>query len=144
MKLGIGSDHAGFELKEKVKGWLQELGHTVSDFGTDKCESCDYIDFAAATAEAVASGTCQLGILVCGSGIGMSIAANKVDGVRAALCSEPVSAELCRLHNDANVLCMGARMIGDEMAKAVLQAFLQGEFAGGRHQRRVEKISALE
>jgi len=144
VKIAVGSDHAGFDLKEKVKGWLQEAGHEVSDCGPAVCESCDYPDFAATTAQAVATGQCILGVLVCGSGIGMSIAANKVDGIRAALCSEPVSAGLSRQHNDANILCIGSRMLGDEMAQAVLAAFLAGEFAGGRHQRRVEKIARLE
>ena len=144
MKIAVGSDHAGFALKEKVKEWLGAQGHQVVDCGPAVCESCDYPDFAATTAQAVATGDCSLGVLVCGSGIGMSIAANKVDGIRAALCSEPVSASLSRQHNNANVLCLGARMVGEEMAQAILVAFIAGEFAGGRHQRRVEKIAQLE
>ncbi len=144
MRIAIGSDHAGFELKRELVGYLTEQGYTVDDMGTDGLASCDYPDFARAVAEAVASGRCQRGILVCGTGIGMSIAANKVPGVRAALCAEPYSARMAREHNDANVLCLGARVVGPGLALETVAAFLSGEFAGGRHARRVDKIRELE
>ena len=140
MKIAIGSDHGGYDLKEQVKGWLQELGHEVEDMGCHGRESCDYPDFGAAAARAVADGRCQRGIVICTTGIGISIAANKVKGIRCALCSEPLSAEMTRRHNDANMLAMGGGMIGNNMADRILDAFLNTEFEGGRHQRRVDKI----
>lgn len=144
MRIAVGSDHAGFELKREVLNYLEASGHEAEDFGTRSRESCDYPDFARAVAQAVASGRVELGILICGTGIGMSIAANKVPGVRAALCGEPYSARLAREHNDANVLCLGARVVGPGLAADIVGAFLSGRFAGGRHSRRVEKLRGLE
>lgn len=140
MKLAIASDHAGFELKKTVIEFLKEQGHQVEDFGTHSKDSMDYPDVARPAAESVAAGENELGILICGSGIGVSIVGNKVKGIRAALCSEPLSARLTRLHNNANVLCMGARMIGIEMVLEIITVFLGTEFEGGRHIRRIEKI----
>ena len=144
MKIAIGSDHGGYDLKEQVKGWLQELGHEVEDVGCHGRESCDYPDFGAAAARAVADGRCQRGIVICTTGIGISIAANKVKGIRCALCGDPWSAEMTRRHNDANMLAMGAGVVGPQLARRIVEAFLTHEFEGGRHQRRVDKMMALE
>lgn len=144
MHVAIGSDHAGFPLKQAVIQLLDELGLSYQDFGATSETSVDYPDYGRAVAEAVARGEYDRGILICGTGIGMSIVANKVRGVRAALCHEPYSARMSRLHNNANVLAMGGRVIGPAMAREVAQAFLETEFEAGRHQRRVEKIEALD
>ena len=144
MKIAIGSDHGGYDLKEQVKTWLQEMGHEVEDFGCHGKESCDYPDFGAAAARAVASGACEKGVVICTTGIGISITANKVRGVRCALCSDPWSAEMARRHNDANMLAMGAGVVGPLLARQILEAFLTHDFEGGRHQRRVDKMMALE
>ncbi|MBQ3108741.1 MAG: ribose 5-phosphate isomerase B [Clostridia bacterium] len=144
MRIAIASDHGGFDYKEQLIPYLTSLGHEVKDFGTDSTKSVDYCDFAFASCEAVANGEFDRGILICGTGIGMSICANKVKGIRCALCSEPVSAGLTRAHNNSNVLAMGARVIGIEMAKAIINAFLGTEFDGGRHENRVNKIIAYE
>lgn len=144
MKIIIGSDHGGFELKNTICEFLRAQGHEVKDAGCSSEKSVDYPDYAFPVCEAVASGEFERGILICGTGIGMSICANKVRGIRCALCSEPVSAELTRRHNNSNVLAMGARIIGTEMAKAVVSAFLSTEFEGGRHENRVNKISSYE
>lgn len=144
MKIAIGSDHGGYDLKEQVKTWLQEMGHEVEDFGCHSKESCDYPDFGAAAARAVASGRCERGIVICTTGIGISITANKVKGIRCALCSDPWSAEMTRRHNDANMLAMGAGVVGPLLARRIVEAFLTYEFEGGRHQRRVDKIMAVE
>ena len=144
MKLAIGSDHAGFPLKESLAGWLRETGADFQDVGTHSAASVDYPDIAARVCQLVVEGQAERGILVCGSGIGMSIAANKIHGIRAAQVSEPVSARLSRLHNDANVLTMSGRLIGPEMGKEIVQAWLATEFEGGRHQRRIDQISDLE
>ncbi|MBX6377605.1 MAG: ribose 5-phosphate isomerase B [Clostridia bacterium] len=144
MRLALAADHGGFELKEAIKGWLRELGHSVEDFGTHSAEAVDYPDYARLVAEAVARGDCDRGVLVCGSGIGMAIAANKVPGVRAAVCNDPYSARLTRQDNDANVLALGGRVVGPGMAREILEVWLNTPFAGGRHARRVEKIRALE
>lgn len=144
MKLCIGSDHAGFALKTDVLQQLSAAGYAVEDLGTFSEQSCDYPDIARTVGDAVVDGRFQLGILICGTGVGMAIAANKIGGVRAALCSETFSARMARAHNDANVLCLGARVIGGGLAFEVVQAFLDGSFEGGRHQRRVDKLSALE
>jgi ribose 5-phosphate isomerase B len=145
MKLVIGSDHAGFALKEELKKILAEWhDYQVEDVGTFSGESVDYPDYAAAVARRVADGTGVLGVLVCGTGIGVAIAANKVRGVRAATCTDPYCAEMARAHNDANVLCLGARVVGGGLAAKTLRAFLETRFEGGRHQGRVDKISALE
>lgn len=140
MIIAVGSDHAGYELKEEIKKYLIEKGHTVKDCGTDSTESCDYPVFGRAAAEVVREEEAERAIVICGSGIGISIAANKVPGIRCALCSEPLSAELSRRHNNANALAMGARLIGSDMAKRIVDVFLSTEFEGGRHQRRIDKI----
>ena len=144
MKISMGCDHGGYPLKEFLKSWLQEQGHTVVDCGTDSTDSCDYPVFGAAAAREVAEGRCERGIVICTTGIGISITANKVKGIRCALCSEPLSAEMTRRHNDANMLAMGAGMIGRNMAQRITEVFLSTPFEGGRHQRRVDLISQLE
>lgn len=140
MKIAIGSDHSGFYLKEDIKKYLEEKGIEVIDKGTDSDNRVDYPDFGHAVGHEVIDKNLDFGIAICGSGIGISIAANKVKGIRAALCSEPYSAKLARRHNDANVLAMGARLIGLDMAKEIVDAFLNEEFEGGRHINRVSKI----
>ena len=144
MKIAIGSDHGGYDLKEQVKTWLQEMGHEVEDFGCHGKESCDYPDFGAAAARAVASGQCEKGVVICTTGIGISMTANKVKGIRCALCGDPWSAEMTRRHNDANMLAMGAGVVGPQLARQILEAFLTHDFEGGRHQRRGDKLMALE
>lgn len=144
MRIAIGADHAGYDLKEDLEAFLRELGHQVEDVGTHGRESCDYPDFARAVAERVVRGEADRGILICGTGIGMAIAANKVPGVRAAVCHEPLSARLTRQDNDSNVLTLGGRLIGPVMAREVVRVWLETPFAGGRHERRVAKIRQLE
>ncbi len=144
MKLALACDHAAFELKDMIKEILIAGGNQVDDCGTDNANSVDYPDFAKKVAQRVHDGSADLGILICGTGIGMSIAANKVAGVRAALCHNEFTAQMARAHNDANVLCIGARVIGRDIALAITKRFLQTPFEGGRHGRRVEKIHALE
>ena len=144
MKISIGSDHGAFAMKEYIKQYLTEQGHQVVDCGTYSTDSCDYADFAKAAAQLVASGDCDRGIVMCTTGIGISIAANKVRGIRCALCSEPYSAEMTRRHNDANMLAMGGALIGPNMADRIVDVFLGTEFEGGRHARRVGKIMAIE
>ena len=144
MKIAMASDHGGVDLKEELRKWLVEQGHEVADYGCSGHESCDYADYAAPAARAVADGTCERGIVICTTGIGVSITANKIDGIRCALCSEPWSAQMTRRHNDANVLALGAGAVGPHLAGEIGSAFLTYEFEGGRHQRRVEKIMALE
>ena len=141
MKIAIGADHAGYQLKDSLKRLLDEMGVPYQDFGTTNGQSVDYPDFARAVAEGVAGGQFDPGILVCGTGVGMSNAANKVDGIRSAAIVDTDTAKLSREHNDANVIAMGARLIGIDMAKACLDAFLTTEFAGDRHARRVDKLS---
>ena len=144
MKISIASDHGGFDLKEDLRQWLAGLGHEVVDFGCFNRDSCDYADFCEPAARAVAEGTCDRGIVICTTGIGASITANKVKGVRCALCSEPWSAQMTRRHNDANMLGLGAGCVGPLMARQIVEAFLSWEFEGGRHQRRIDKIAAAE
>ncbi len=144
MRISIASDHGGYDLKENLRSWLTEQGHEVVDFGCHSHDSCDYPDFAEPAARAVAEGKCDRGIVICTTGIGISMTANKVKGVRCALCSEPVSASLTRRHNDANMLAMGAGTIGPMMAREIVTVFLTTGFEGGRHQRRVDKIMAVE
>ena len=144
MKIALGCDHGGYDLKQHVIKVLERLGHETEDFGCFSKESCDYPDFGAAAARAVAEGKCDRGIVICTTGIGISIAANKVNGVRCALCSEPLSAEMCRRHNDANMLAMGAGLVGPNLAVRIVEVFLKTEFEGGRHQRRVDKIMETE
>lgn len=142
--IGIGSDHGGFELKAELKKHLDEQGIAYRDFGTDSAASCDYPVFAEAVARAVVSGEVEKGILICGTGIGISIAANKVKGIRAALCSDCYSAEFTRRHNDANILTMGARVVGSGLACKIVDTFLSTEFEGGRHAKRVALITDIE
>lgn len=144
LAIALGADHAGWELKEACKAWLIDHGHQVLDFGTHSPESVDYPDYAAQVAEAVAVAKVDRGVLVCGTGIGMAITANKVPGVRAAACSDTFTARMSREHNDANVLCLGARLTSREMARDILQIWVDTPFAGDRHARRVGKINALE
>ena len=144
MKIAIACDHGGYALKEAVKAHLTEKGYEAVDFGTNSTESCDYPDFAAPAAKAVAAGECEKGIVICTTGIGVSIVANKVKGIRCALCSDPLSAEMTRRHNDTNMLAMGAGIIGQKLAMDIVDIWLATEFEGGRHQRRVDKIMALE
>ena len=140
MKISIGCDHGGYALKEHIKSYLEGKGYELLDCGTYSTESCDYPDFGRAAAQAVADGECERGIVICTTGIGISIAANKVRGVRCALCSEPLSAEMTRRHNDANMLAMGAGLTGKNMAERIVDVFLATEFEGGRHQRRVDRL----
>lgn len=142
--IAIACDHAAVELKKEIEVLLNEMGEEYLDFGTHTTESCHYPIFAARAAKAVADGTCEKGIVICGTGIGISIAANKVHGIRCALCSEPLSAELTRRHNDANMLAIGARVTGAELAKSIVTTFLNTPFEGGRHQQRVDLITKLE
>lgn len=143
MHIAIGADHAGFALKESLAAHLRAAGHQVLDLGTHSTDRVDYPDFGAAVGRAVADATAELGVCVCGSGIGIAIAANKVAGVRAATVHDVTSAHLAREHNDANVICLGERLIGPEVAKEALDAFLAARFEGGRHADRVAKIDAL-
>ncbi len=144
MRISIGSDHAGFEMKEKLEEHLRDLGHDVLDVGTHDGDSVDYPDLAAEVARSVAAGEAERGVLVCGSGIGVAIAANKIDGVRAANVTDPEMARMSRLHNDANIVTMGGRYLPEELAREIVDAFLETSFEGGRHQRRIDKITALE
>lgn len=144
MKIAIGNDHAALELKNHLMDYLSKQGHEIVNFGTDSSESTDYPIYAARVAKAVVSGECERGILICGTGIGISISANKIKGVRCALCSEPCSAKATRSHNDANVLAMGARTVGTLVAEGIVDAFLTTPFDGGRHQRRIDMIAELE
>ena len=144
MKVAMGSDHGGYTLKQTVKGYLQQKGYEIVDFGTDSTQSCDYPVYAEKVAESVAKGECELGILICGTGIGMSMAANKVTGIRAAVVGDYFSAKYTRLHNNANILCMGERVTGPGAACEIAELFLTTEFEGGRHERRIEKIKQLE
>jgi len=140
--IGVGCDHAGLELKRSLLEELEKRGLQVRDFGTNSGESCDYPDFAHALAQGIERGEFKLGLLVCGTGVGMAISANRHPGVRAVVCSETFSARMAREHNDANVLCLGARVVGAGVATDVLDAFLSASFAGGRHAGRVAKIDA--
>ena len=138
--IALGSDHGGFVLKDRIKAYLDEKNIAYKDYGCPNKESCDYPIFGRAAAEAVASGECEKGIVICTTGIGISIAANKVKGIRCALCSDVMSAEMTRRHNDANMLAMGAGMIGPNVAERIVETFMNTEFEGGRHERRVNLI----
>ena len=144
MKIGIGNDHAAVEMKQNIAEYLEEKGYEVVNYGTDMHESCNYPEYGKIVGEAVAAGEVDLGILICGTGVGISLAANKVRGVRAVVCSEPYSAKLSRQHNDTNVLAFGARVVGIEMAKMIVDEWLDAEFMGGRHQTRIDMIMAIE
>ena len=143
MRIALAADHAGYVLKDELARWLGEQGHEVEDLGTNGPESVDYPDFGSKLARVVGSGGADKGIVVCGSGIGISIAVNRDPRCRCARVDDPLSAALAREHNDANVLALGARLVGPDMAKACVQAFLGTPFAGGRHQRRVDQLSSL-
>lgn len=144
MRIAIASDHAAVALKTTLATWARERGHDVLDLGTDGAASVDYPDYGYAVADALASGRAERGVALCGSGIGIMIAANRNPACRCALVAEPLSARLARTHNDCNAIAMGARLLGEEMAKACLDAFLSADFEGGRHQHRVDKLSRQE
>ena len=145
MKIAIGCDHGAFVLKSKVAAHLKALGYEVEDFGTHSLDSCDYPDFAAAAAKAVASGECQRGIVLCTTGIGVSISANKIKGIRCALLSDVWSAKMTRLHNDTNMMALGAGVVGENLAMEIVDTWLGTAFSGeARHQRRIDKVVALE
>ena len=144
MKIAIAGDHRGYEAKELIKGLLQRSGHEVEDFGTNESKSCDYPDFAIPAAVAVSTGQAQRGILICGSGIGMSITANKIKNIRAALCHDELTAQMSRKHNDANVLCLPAMLVNDPLITRIVELWLTTEFEGGRHDRRVKKMMNAE
>ena len=142
--IAIGSDHAAYELKENIREFLIEEGYKVKDMGTDSHKSVDYPNYGIAVGEAVAKGECERGIVICGTGIGISISANKVKGIRAAACSDPYSARLAREHNNANVLALGARIVAPEYARNIVKAWLDAKFLEGRHQKRIQKIARYE
>ena len=142
--IGIGSDHGGFALKEAIKKHLEERGLEYKDFGTYSNASCDYPVYGRAVAKAVAAGECELGILICGTGIGIGIAAGKVKGIRVCTCSDVYSAKLSKQHNNSNILTMGARVVGSELAKMIAYEWLTAEFQGGRHQNRIDMIARIE
>ena len=144
MKISLACDHGGLSLKLAVKQHLEALGHQVEDFGTHTRDSCDYSDFAAPAAQAVAKGQCERGIVICTTGIGVSIAANKVKGIRCALCTDSLQAEMTRRHNDANMMALGAGITGGNLAKRMVEIFLHTEFEGGRHARRVALLDAIQ
>lgn len=144
MRVSLGCDHAGFALKEMAASWLREAGHEVIDEGTHSGDSCDYPDFALRVARRVASGEAERGIAICATGIGMAMCANKVPGIRAAVCNDLYTARFSRLHNDANVLALGARVVGPGLAEEIVRVWMETPFEGGRHSRRVEKIAEAE
>ena len=144
MVIVMGNDHSAVDLKHEIKAHLEARGYEVRDFGTDSRESCDYAKNAEKVGRAVAAGEADLGILICGTGVGISLAANKVKGIRACVCSEPFSAKLSKMHNDTNILSFGARVVGSEMAKMIVDEWLGAKFEGGRHARRVGQIMEIE
>jgi len=144
MKIAIGNDHAAVAMKNHIVKYLEDKGYEMVNFGTDTSDSCDYPVYGEKVARAVASGECELGILICGTGIGISLAANKVKGIRAAVCSESYSARLTRQHNNANIIAFGARVVGEAVAEEIVDEFLNAKYEGGRHQRRVDMISEIE
>ena len=144
MKVAIGNDHVALTMKEHIKKYLEEKGIEVVDFGTNSEQRCDYPVYGKKVGEAVASGKCDFGVLICGTGVGISLAANKIKGIRAVVCSEPYSAKLSRQHNNTNIVAFGARVIGTATAEMIVDEFLGAEFEGGRHQKRVEMISQIE
>ena len=144
MKIAIGNDHTAVEMKNHIKKFLEERGHEVVNFGTDTADRCDYPVYGKKVAEAVASGACERGVLICGTGIGISLAANKVKGIRAAVCSESYSARLTRQHNNANIIAFGARVVGEATAEMIVEEFINAEYEGGRHQKRIDMITAIE
>lgn len=143
MKLAIGSDHVGFELKPAIIGYLEELGHEVTDFGAFTTERTDYPIYGKKVAEEVAAGNFDGGILICGTGVGISISANKVKGIRAVVCSEPYSAKLSKEHNNTNILAFGSRVVGSELAKMIVKEWLDAKYEGGRHSKRIEMLNHI-
>lgn len=144
MKIGIGNDHTAFDLKNIIKTHLEGQGYEVVDYGSYSSERCNYPEFGERVARAIVAGEVELGVLICGTGVGISLAANKVKGIRAAVCSEPYTAQMVRRHNNAQIIAFGARVVGDEMAKMIVDEFLNAKFEGGRHQTRVDMIMAVE
>ena len=144
MKIGIGNDHAAVDMKNEISEYLKEKGYEVVNYGTDSNESCDYPVYGEKVGEAVAHGDVDLGILICGTGVGISLAANKVEGIRAVVCSEPYTAKLSRQHNNTNILAFGARVIGIETANMIVDEWLNAEFMGGKHERRVNMLMDIE
>ena len=144
MKIAIGNDHVAVDMKNHIAKYLQDKGYEIVNFGTDSGERCDYPVYGKKVADAIVSGECELGILICGTGIGISLAANKVAGIRAAVCSEPYSARLTRQHNNANIIAFGARVVGEATAEMIVDEFLNAEYEGERHQKRIDMISAIE
>ena len=144
MKIGIGNDHTAVDLNYTIKEYLESKGYEVVNYGTEDRERCDYPIYGEKVANAVASGEVDLGILTCGTGVGISLAANKVKGIRAVVCSEPYTAKLSRMHNNTNILAFGARVVGPELAKMIVDEWLNAKYEGGRHQRRVDMISEIE
>ena len=144
MKIGIGNDHAAVDMKNEISEYLKEKGYEVVNYGTDSNESCDYPVYGEKVGEAVAHGDVDLGILICGTGVGISLAANKVEGIRAVVCSEPYTVKLSRQHNNTNILAFGARVIGIETAKMIVDEWLNAEFMGGKHERRVNMLMDIE
>ena len=144
MKIAMGNDHAATDLKLEIMKYVKELGHEVVNFGTDTYESCNYPEFGEKVGRAVAAGEADCGILICGTGVGISIAANKVHGIRAGVCSDATTARLIKEHNDANILAFGARIVGPELAKDMVKAYLEAEFLGGRHKLRVDMFAEIE
>ena len=144
MKVALGSDHVGFEMKKAVRAHLEAKGYECVDYGSDSPDRCDYPVYGERVGRAVAGGECELGVLICGTGIGISLAANRVPGIRAAVCSEPYSAKLTRQHNNANIIAFGARVVGEGTALSIVDAFFDAEFEGGRHADRVALLEAIE
>lgn len=144
MKIAIGNDHTAVELKNAIKEFVEEKGYEVIDYGTNDTTSCDYPVYGEKVGRAVADKEADLGIAICGTGVGISLAAGKVKGIRACVCSEPYTAKLSRMHNDSNVLCFGVRVVGVEMAKMITEEWLDAQYQGGRHQRRVDMIAEIE
>ena len=144
MRIAIGNDHVAVDMKNHITKYLQDKGYEIVNFGTDSEERCDYPVYGKKVADAIVSGECELGILICGTGIGISLAANKVSGIRAAVCSEPYSARLTRQHNNANIIAFGARVVGEATAEMIVDEFLNAEYEGGRHQKRIDMISTIE
>ena len=144
MKIGIGNDHVAVEMKNEIKAYLEEKGHEVDKFGTDSTERCNYPEYGEAVANAVVAGEVDCGVLICGTGVGISLSANKVNGIRACVCSEPYSAKLSKQHNNTNIIAFGARVVGIELAKMIVDQWLEAEYEGGRHQVRIDMLKEIE
>ena len=144
MKIGIGNDHVAVEMKNEIKAYLEEKGHEVVNFSTDSTERCNYPEYGEAVANAVVAGEVDCGVLICGTGVGISLAANKVNGIRACVCSEPYSAKLSKQHKNTNIIAFGARVVGIELAKMIVDQWLEAEYEGGRHQVRIDMLKEIE